>query len=75
MLRKEVEVARLQKELSAEVNRKIGEHQREFFLKEQLKVIQQELGLTKDDRSAGRGAIRATPGRQSAASPGEKTHR
>jgi len=52
MLRKEVEVARLQKELSAEVNRKIGEHQREFFLKEQLKVIQQELGLTKDDRSA-----------------------
>ncbi|WP_139657998.1 hypothetical protein, partial [Pseudomonas shirazica] len=36
----------------AEVNRQIGEHQREFFLKEQLKVIQQELGLTKDDRSA-----------------------
>ena len=52
MLRKEVEVARLQNELSAEVNRTIGEHQREFFLKEQLKVIQQELGLTKDDRSA-----------------------
>ena len=52
MLRKEVEVARLQKEISAEVNLKIGEHQREFFLEEQLKVIQQELGLTKDDRSA-----------------------
>jgi len=52
MLRKEVEVARLQKEISAEVNSKIGEHQRQFFLKEQLKVIQQELGLTKDDRSA-----------------------
>ena len=52
MLRKEVEVVRLQKEISAEVNLKIGEHQREFFLKEQLKVIQQELGLTKDDRSA-----------------------
>jgi len=52
MLRKEVEVARLQNEISAEVNRQIGEHQREFFLKEQLKVIQQELGLTKDDRSA-----------------------
>ncbi|NQD91119.1 endopeptidase La [Pseudomonas sp. CrR25] len=52
LLRKEVEVGRLQKELSAEVNRKIGEHQREFFLKEQLKIIQQELGLSKDDRSA-----------------------
>ena len=59
MLRKEVEVARLQKELSAEVNRKIGEHQREFFLKEQLKVIQQELGLTKDDRSADSDEFRA----------------
>ncbi|WP_369959722.1 endopeptidase La [Pseudomonas benzenivorans] len=52
LLRKEVEVGRLQKELSAEVNRKIGERQREFFLKEQLKIIQQELGLSKDDRSA-----------------------
>ncbi|SEI63877.1 ATP-dependent Lon protease [Azotobacter beijerinckii] len=52
LLRKEVEVARLQSELSAEVNRKIGEHQREFFLKEQLKIIQRELGITKDDRSA-----------------------
>src|SRR5690606_33929688 len=50
--RREVEVARLQSELSAEVNQKIGKHQREFFLKEQLKVIQRELGLTKDDRSA-----------------------
>ncbi|KIP98303.1 MULTISPECIES: endopeptidase La [Pseudomonas] len=52
LLRKEVEVARLQNELSAEVNRSVGEHQREFFLKEQLKIIQQELGITKDDRSA-----------------------
>ena len=52
LLRKEVEVGRLQQELSAEVNRKIGETQREFFLKEQLKIIQQELGLSKDDRSA-----------------------
>jgi ATP-dependent Lon protease len=52
LLRKEVEVARLQNELSAEVNRKIGDRQREFFLKEQLKIIQQELGITKDDRSA-----------------------
>ncbi len=32
LLRKEVEVARLQKELTGEVNRKIGERQREFFL-------------------------------------------
>ncbi|RRV42575.1 endopeptidase La [Pseudomonas sp. o96-267] len=54
LLRKEVEVGRLQKELSAEVNKQIGERQREFFLKEQLKLIQQELGLSKDDKSADR---------------------
>lgn len=59
LLRKEVEVAKLQKELSAEVNRKIVERQREFFLKEQLKIIQQELGITKDDRSADADEFRA----------------
>ena len=50
--RNEVEVAKLHKEMTGEGNRKIGERQREFFLKEQLKIIQQELGITKDDRSA-----------------------
>lgn len=59
LLRKEVEVARLQNELAAEVNRKIGEHQRQFFLKEQLKIIQQELGITKDDKSADADEFRA----------------
>jgi len=59
MLRREVEVANLQNELSAEVNRKIGEHQREFFLKEQLKIIQRELGISKDDRSADADEFRA----------------
>ncbi|MDM9651666.1 endopeptidase La [Pseudomonas wenzhouensis] len=54
LLRKEVEVGRLQKELSAEVNKQIGERQREFFLKEQLKLIQKELGISKDDKSADR---------------------
>ncbi|GAA6130113.1 endopeptidase La [Halopseudomonas sabulinigri] len=52
LLKKEIDVARLQGEISAEVNRSISEHQRTFFLKEQLKVIQKELGLSKDDRTA-----------------------
>ncbi|QJD58122.1 endopeptidase La [Pseudomonas sp. gcc21] len=52
MLKKEIDVARLQGEISAEVNRTITGHQRKFFLKEQLKVIQRELGLSKDDRTA-----------------------
>lgn len=52
LLKKEIDVARLQGEISAEVNRTISESQRKFFLKEQLKVIQKELGLSKDDRTA-----------------------
>ncbi|MDF1578359.1 MAG: endopeptidase La [Desulfurivibrionaceae bacterium] len=52
LLQKELQVARLQSEISGEVNKKISERQRDFFLREQLKTIQEELGITKDDRSA-----------------------
>lgn len=52
LLLKEVEVAKLQNKLSNEVNEKINKNQRNFFLKEQLKIIQRELGITKDDKSA-----------------------
>jgi ATP-dependent Lon protease len=52
LLRKEVQVARLQHQISEEVGQKVGEQQRQFFLREQLKVIQRELGLSKDDRTA-----------------------
>ena len=52
LLKKEIEVARLQDKISSQVNETVSERQREFFLKEQLKVIKQELGLSKDDRSA-----------------------
>jgi ATP-dependent Lon protease len=52
LLQKELQVARLQSEISQEVNRKINVRQREFFLREQMKTIQEELGITKDDRSA-----------------------
>ncbi len=52
LMRKELEVARLQTEINKEVNAKVQKHQREFFLKEQLKVIQRELGMAKDDKTA-----------------------
>jgi len=52
LMRKELEVARLQSEISEEVNEKVQKHQRDFFLKEQLKVIQRELGMSKDDKTA-----------------------
>lgn len=52
LLRKEVEVARAQTRIRERVEEKINEQQRTFFLREQLKVIQKELGLAKDDRTA-----------------------
>jgi len=52
VLKKELEVAKLQGKIHDKVEQQMTEQQRQFFLKEQLKVIQQELGLAKDDRTA-----------------------
>ena len=52
LIRKEIEVARLQAKISRTVEEKMTEQQRQFFLREQLKVIQKELGIAKDDRTA-----------------------
>ncbi|WP_166263214.1 endopeptidase La [Marinobacter caseinilyticus] len=52
LMRKEQEVARLQAQIDEEVNDTVQKHQREFFLREQLKVIQRELGMAKDDKTA-----------------------
>lgn len=51
LLKKELEVARLQVEISENVNSSINAHQREFFLRQQLKAIQKELGIEKDDKT------------------------
>ncbi len=52
LLQKEVEITKLHGEISKDVNTKITQRQRQFFLKEQLKTIQKELGITKDDRKS-----------------------
>jgi len=52
LIRKELEVAKLQAHISRQVEDAMGEQQRKFFLREQLKVIQSELGISKDDRQA-----------------------
>ncbi|MGL4566551.1 MAG: LON peptidase substrate-binding domain-containing protein, partial [Halioglobus sp.] len=51
LLRKEREVAELQSQITSQVNEQVTENQREFFLREQLKIIQKELGISKDDRT------------------------
>ena len=68
LVKKELEVARLQSEISDEVNEKVSQHQRDFFLREQLKIIQRELGLSKDDKTAEADAFRE---RMDALSPPE----
>ncbi len=52
LIKKELEVAQLQTKIRKQVEEKMSEHQRKFFLREQLKAIQQELGIAKDDRTA-----------------------
>ena len=52
LLRKEREVAELQGQITSQVNDKVSAQQREFFLREQLKIIQKELGISKDDRTS-----------------------
>ena len=50
LLNKELEVARIQAQIAQQTQEQMTEQQREFFLRQQLKVIQKELGLAKDDR-------------------------
>jgi len=50
-LKKEQEVSELQTRITKEVNEKISSLQREYFLKEQLKVIKKELGYEQDEKS------------------------
>lgn len=50
-LKKEQEVSELQSKITKQVNEKITTLQREYFLREQLKVIKKELGLEQDEKS------------------------
>ncbi|MCG8425966.1 MAG: endopeptidase La, partial [Chromatiales bacterium] len=52
LLNNELEIARTQHDIRRSVEERMEKQQREFMLKEQLKIIQQELGLEKDDRTA-----------------------
>jgi ATP-dependent Lon protease len=49
-LKREQDVAAVQKKINDEVNQKITTLQREFFLKEQLKLIKKELGIEEDGK-------------------------
>ncbi len=51
LLKEEIELNKVQQDIQKQIEEKVSKHQREFFLREQLKVIKKELGLEKDDKS------------------------
>ncbi len=51
LLKKEQDVQSVQKKIQADINQKVSSAQREFYLQEQLKSIQKELGRYSDDRT------------------------
>jgi ATP-dependent Lon protease len=51
-IKREQELLKIQRKIQAEINSKIEKNQRDFFLREQLKAIQTELGLPPDAKTA-----------------------
>lgn len=52
LIQRELEISKTQVQITKRIEERIGKQQREFFLKEQLKEIKKELGLSKDDHEA-----------------------
>ncbi len=51
LLRKELDLNALKEKITHQIEERISKQQREFFLREQLKSIKQELGLEKDEKT------------------------
>ncbi|MCE5255698.1 MAG: endopeptidase La [Spirochaetaceae bacterium] len=51
-IKKEQELLRIQKKVQTEINEKIEKNQRDYFLKEELREIKQELGMPADAKSS-----------------------
>jgi ATP-dependent Lon protease len=54
LLKKELDLSKLQQNINKKIETTITKGQRDFFLKEQLKTIKRELGIEKDDKSVDR---------------------
>ncbi|MDR3624241.1 MAG: endopeptidase La [Chlamydiales bacterium] len=51
LLKKELDLSRLQNSINQKIEGMISKTQKEFFLREQLKTIKKELGIEKDDKA------------------------
>lgn len=52
LLKKELEISKLQATISKQVENNLNKKQREYFLHEQLRSIKRELGMEKDDKDS-----------------------
>ena len=52
LLKKELEIAHLQESIQRKIEDKVSAQQKEYFLREQLKLIKKELGMEKDEKEA-----------------------
>lgn len=52
LLKKELELSKLQAKIGKEVEEKVKQQHRKYILVEQMKVIKKELGIEKDDKDA-----------------------
>ncbi|MFH1706415.1 MAG: endopeptidase La [Planctomycetota bacterium] len=51
LLKEETEIAKLKEKINQQIEEKLSKQQREFFLREQLKAIKEELGIEKDEKT------------------------
>ena len=52
LIKQDLEIAKIQKRISTQIEDKVSAQQKEFFLREQLKAIKKELGLEKEDNES-----------------------
>jgi len=50
LLKKEIDISRIQVKISKNIEEKVNKQQRDYFLREQLKAIKKELGLVKEGK-------------------------
>ncbi|MBI5136122.1 MAG: endopeptidase La [Nitrospirae bacterium] len=51
LLKREVDVSKLQSRIRKNIDERVGEHERQFFLRQQLHEIQRELGMEEDEKT------------------------
>mgnify|MGYP000125551861 CR=1 FL=1 len=51
LVKKELDLSHLQAKISKQIEDRMSKNQRDFFLREQLKEIKKELGISKDDKT------------------------